>query len=66
MTSRAVQFSFDPLVASLQPVLLSIPGSGNTMTRLLLDGVLAPYKSGSVFHDGSLVNSLPGPSSVDG
>ena len=44
----------------LQPVLLSVPGSGNTMTRLLLDGVLAPYLAGSCFRDPKLFHDLPG------
>ena len=43
-----------------QPVILSIAGSGNTMTRLLLDDVLAPYKSGSFYHDRTLFQDLPG------
>jgi len=42
------------------PVLYSIPGSGNTMTRLLIDGVLEPYHSGAVYRDGRLFKSLPG------
>ena len=39
---------------------LNAPGAGNTMTRLLIDSVLAGYHSGSVYHDPSLFNKLPG------
>ena len=41
-------------------MLLSVPGSGNTMVRLLLDGVLAPYTTGSCFKDQELIKDLPG------
>ena len=49
-----------PLHTPPQPVLYTIPGSGNTMTRLLIDAVLTGYHSTSVYGDHSLASSLPG------
>lgn len=41
------------------PLLYSIPGSGNTWTRLLIDHVVG-HHSGSVFCDNKLADGLPG------
>lgn len=43
----------------LPPVLLSFPGSGNTVTRLLLETATG-YLTGSVYEDGSLYSILRG------